>query len=767
MIKRAVFKLKFHAFILFAFLLLTNNQVQAWDYTSFPRLDYQIHELYADIVFNPANGNISGNVRYDVSPFSSDSAEFILLTEGIKSDSVLVNGLRAEFDIAEGLLQILIPENLIDPRRRIDVQVFYQTSDHSGLLRTASGTWFSSSIPLSRASWLPIVEHPTVEAQFTMRIQVPNGYTAVSNGFLKEELNGEESAIWEWRSDVKLPLSEIGFAVGEFEVNESLFGMKTVKVFKELDLIDRAQANELLRNIISHLGQTQRQFRKEYPFDGLNLILLQDHLWEPKFYQAGLGFIFMNGGALPLQAKAIADAQWFGIYHRPERWADAHSALFMQMLLAKNRGEVVTESLSDFPRTSFKYWSPLNQISKAQMYQHLDTFSSFEMNVITGNFSQLLQRFSGVVSWDEYARFWHSLSGRFITLPELSEATEIEVVSPELVNVFITYASQNRRVTFTVEPRNETEGADIPLVIKRITRTDVITDTLLVNRAGGEYSLDQTQPLQNVMIEAVDANAFSIIEMKDFPFWLHQLRNATDINRRVQAALEMPRFKEDPDIQLALTDLLRTERDTKVRAALIRSFGEIVQGAAGTEQFFIQGARNATGDELQASVEALWHYSGNSDAVSAVARVAMSSDDIKAVSAAFATFRNIATENQFRELAGSVLMGNRPAEVKAAMVSELFRAGDMNIAVDTALDILEGKFPFVMRQRAFQLLLNYEKNNELRVSIPRIANDPDPRIRALAIQHASVLQPRQMNDLLEKRYFSERDPRVRILFDNL
>jgi len=767
MILRAVSNKKYLSLqLLVLIFVILSSQVRASDYSTFPRLDYQVHELFADITFNPDRGTIVGHVRYEVSPFSTGSQELVLQVDGIRADSVLVNGLIAEHDIAEGLLQVAIPQNLIDPRRRIDVQIFYRTSDYSGLLRTASGTWFSSAIPLSRSSWIPIMEHPAIEALFTMHIEVPNGFTAVSNGFLREEVVGDDATVWEWRSDVALPLSEIGIAIGELDMMESLFGMKTVKIFKEPGLIDRAQANDILRNVITHLGQTQRQFRKEYPFDGLNLILIEDHFWEPKFYQAGFGYLFKNGGPLLAQAQAIADAQWFGIYQRPERWADAHSVTFLQTFLAKVRGEVAAKALEDFPDTAFDEWRPMTHRAKVQMYEHLSTLSSFEMSTISGSFAQLLQRFSGIVTWDEYVRFWHSQSGRLITLPEFHDAAERQIPPPSLINVFVNYTAQNRRVTFTAEPRSYTQGAEIPLIIKRITRTETLVDTLRVSRAGGEYALDQTQPLQNVMIEAVDAISFSVIEMKDFSMWLHQLRNADDTDRRIQAALEMPRFRDDPDIQLALTDMLRTERNTAVRAALIRSFGEIVQGASGTEQLFIQNTRTTTGDELRASIEALWHYAGNTEAISAVARVAMGSDEVAVVAAAFSTFRNIASQDQFRELAGSVLMGNRPAPVKAAMIAELFRAGDMNIAVDTALDILEGNFPYVMRERSFQLLLNYDKTNELRVSIQRIANDPDPRIRALTIKHSVLLQSRQMNDLLERRYFLERDPRVRILFEN-
>src|SRR5690625_7383261 len=77
---------------------------------------------------------------------------------------------------------------------------------------------------------------------------------------------------------------------------------------------------------------------------------------------------------------------------------------------------------------------------------------------------------------------------------------------------------------------------------------------------------------------------------KPLMFCIYQLQNDSDPERRRQAAEALAEVEDNPDIQLALNDLLRTETDATVYAELLRALGRLTEGASGTDELFMQQA---------------------------------------------------------------------------------------------------------------------------------------------------------------------------------
>ncbi len=738
------------------------------DYEKWPVQDYRFHDLALHLNLDVDDVNLSGSAVYQVSAFSSLSDSLRLNAIGLSVESVELNGVSADFIYENDLLSIHVPENLRNVNRTFEVEIVYETRNPFGLLQSHNGTVFSSNIPFARASWFPVFESPYVELSFALHIRVPAGNKVVSNGLLNESVTSDDGSVtFRWFTEGTIPVTGIAFAAGRLDYEESVLGFKPVRIYSETETSLNTDKSGILRNTLNNLSAMQRKIRKEYPFEAFNVIMMDDHIWEPAAYGAGMAFIFENSGDKLSQIQWAADAQWFGVYQRSPGWQYASAQLAVLNALADERGSGWNLNRIHFPDVNITEWTNILRANELNHQTEDSDLSEFKHSIILGSLQNLMALGSGVFSWQDYSRKWFLSSGRPFEEPQLLRVVSEEHKDKVLVLADFSFRDEGRNLVIDIETGDNLPSGSYELEIRLDFRSGSETKTIDFNQSGGEVVLELQERPANVSIIGGSDSILEFIERKEFGFWLHQLREGQTIEDRIQAAREMPRFRDDPDIQLALGDLMQTVTEPQVKAALIRSLADIVAGASGTHQQFIALARDAGGDVLTAVMEALWYYEGNQASISAAARTAMTVSETGPALAAIATFRNIAPEEQFMELAASVLLGDRPYAIKAGLLDELFRTNDRETAILTAVDILNGAFPYSMRIRAFELLVRNRAIDELRPLFTRLAEDNDPRVRLAVIQNIDFLAARQMNDLLEQRYSEERDPRVRQAFNDL
>lgn len=753
--------------LFFFFVFVDDALPQQVDYEPFPDMDYRFQEAEIRLSLDPSRLTLNGSVFYRASAFSSASDSLKLYAYGLEISEVLVNGSERGFRKGDGYLKVDILEREKDPRRNFEVEVQYSASPTAGLLKTHAGTVFTSNIPLAKPNWLPVFEHPSIAVPTDITIDVPPGFQVVSNGYfdaMRELEDGRRA--FRWVSHQPVPVADIGFAAGDFRYEEALLGVKAVRVYAEPGTLDSGGIGNLLRSSLNHLGRSQRDLRREFPFDAMSLIVLHDHIWEPKPYAATMGYVNLSGGNLEAQAARVMDAQWIGVYLRPSTWSEAAGQLLIQSIIKPDPDGRGAAS-SAFPDDGLDEWRHFSGFQRGFWGEKTGQMTSQQKEMIRGSLQQLLARDSGIMDWKDFVRVWHGIGGREIEIPGAKTHEAPDTIETKDIGIILSFDPAERKLHVTVETGDVEDVVTLPLEFEVIARTGSEIIPMDAPATGGDFTLTTEQSPQNVKVHYLGEKKVQLHVRKDFGWWLHQLRTGENPAERIEAAKAMPAFRDDPDIQLALSDYLRSETNPEVRAWMIRSLSEIVRGASGTEQHFIQRISGASGDELLALAEALWHYEGNQDAIASAARIALNSPDLKAAAAAVSTYRQIADESRFRDLAVSILLGTRPAVLKAHVVGELFRAGDMQVAVSTSLDILEGPYPYAMKERAFEMLLEYGRRTELRPLIATLANSPDPRLRLLALRNVEILQPRQMNDLLERRYFEERDQRVRRVFEDM
>lgn len=741
------------------------------DYEPFPVLDYNFEHAALDLELHEDRLGVEGSVTYRLHARHAAAGHVVLHEQMLELSDVLIDGSQADYEQEEGRLLIDVPADLKESGADFELRIAYASGEESALLRTHNGTIFSSLAPFARKHWLPTPEHPRVAFTTDFVLTTPADMEVVANGYHdgSETLENDRRQT-RWRSEIPLASTQLGFFAGDLRYEENMMGIKSIRVYAERNAADESRRQELLREVSGLLRDTQRALRFEYPYDGFSLVVLEDHLWEPKFYGAGIGMAASNSSGITPQLRHAVLAQWFGAHQRAATIADEDMMLLLKA--AFRAGSAVSDpeaiTLQHYPEVEgFDYWQRWHPRHRQAWLRAFSELPEFQRESIQNSLHEIVRQESQARRQEDIIQFWYGQTGRIfdpVSFRDASPAEDTATVKYEpIINLGIEADTEASEIRLIVDPQQPPERDSLYIPLTVYTREGQQEHEMTVFRTGGEFSFSYEGRLQNVAVNFDKLPPeLSYFEMKSLDMWLYQLEQDPDPEHRKAAAFMMPRFRDDPDIQLAMQDFLGSEEKAQVRTAMIRALSDIVDGATGTHQIFLEMARSAEGEELQAAVDALWPYEGNEDVKQQVSRIVRNSENIGAVVSAISVYRQIAGESEFETLASGILVSSRPAQVRAAMLEELHRTRNTEVAVGTSMDVAEARdFPFAMRQRAVETLSRFEHFEELEEVLPAVLTDADPRLRYLGLQQLSNIGEEARAAFFEQRRQRERDPRVR------
>ncbi len=261
---------------------------------------------------------------------TAELQEFNLDLSGLEVSAVTVNGAAAEFSRYKTEL-VIRPAEPIPASTEFVAEVAYSGSPEPvadpGVPFEGIG-WFSvdeviftANEPSGSMSWYPSNNHPTDKATFTIRITVPERFTAASNGLLTHEavVDGRRTATWE--SDDPMATYLAAVYVGEFERHEyRLRDDLLIRDYIPSSLSDAAATSTV--EALSVTGGAVEYFERvlgRYPFDAYGTIVMP----------FTLGFAMENQtlslhGDQTLDPQIIAHElahQWFGNAVTVDDWS--------------------------------------------------------------------------------------------------------------------------------------------------------------------------------------------------------------------------------------------------------------------------------------------------------------------------------------------------------------------------------------------------------------------------------------------------------------
>jgi len=759
-----IFQFVFLGFVFAAWVNVST--AQTFDYSRYPDLDFTIEHLELQLDLATEETSIDGIARYRLSANVGGTDSVVMQAAHMDIQQVMANETETSYYLVNDSLIVSLPSTPA-AGQELTVEIKYRAVPKFGVLTNENGTIWTSFLPLSTRHWLPVIDHPRVSFTTEITVTSPSGMQVLAPGVKTgEEVLSVDQIETSWISERGLPASALWFAVGDFDKDQTGFGIKKINIAAESGIMGINRRQDLLQYAYNSLRRTEQYLGFEYPYDEFNVIVLEDHFWETKSYGAGSVIIYLNRGNLRHQLLRGIYAQWFGVYQREGPWNEGEMMNLIQTLLhfqvsdssALMDVNQVPEGVSTNPYGEF---GPARWNAWQQFYPVWS--DSSQKRILTQSLSDLISGNRGVQTWHRYAEYWYERSGQpWFELPELTSARDSAATDTTIYNVryYLDDAESMLTLSFEAEKGGFTELVTLPLV--RISAGG--TDTVDVTVTGKTDSvLVRISPaLTNAYLLTGGREHLVIDEYKPARFWLYQLRNSMDTGTQKIAASKLGNHADNPDLQLAIMDYLNRELAPQVRAALFESLSEITHGAAGTEQIFLEGLQSTNADVRKASIRALKHFSANADVAGALRGMLVEADSLHLFNMALDSFTGVVSDSaDVLRSAEEIIKTDTTGYKAIQIISQLPEFGYPDRAVRQAQFYLDDQYEYAVRRQALVFLLQYDNDTERwRNRLDLLLGDVDPRIRFIAVRGMARLPGIDVREFMGDRLLDEYDARV-------
>ena len=327
-----------------------------------PRID--VSHYAVDVRADPGKAAIDGTAVITLSATTAGPlASFTLDLAGPEVRNATVDGARATVTAAdEGEIE-LTPARPLRPHVDVDVvidyggdpdpAVFPRIGVPVGWQADDDGGWFTMSEPDGTSTWVPVSEHPSDKATWTITLDTPADAVGVSNGRLVSRDAKGGRRRWVWETDQPMASYLVFAAVGDYDLVERDGPGDTKALFAFAGGVDKDQraAFDELDDIMAFYAQSFGG----YPDDDTGAIVVAKDLrlalevqTRPLFGQDALG-----GERVAPLAHELAH-QWYGDAVTPRTWADLwlneSFASYADWLYRDDRGDADIRDLAEQAR---------------------------------------------------------------------------------------------------------------------------------------------------------------------------------------------------------------------------------------------------------------------------------------------------------------------------------------------------------------------------------------------------------------------------------
>ncbi len=757
--------------LFFLFIYAVNVQSQNWDYEKYPDRNVIFTHLDADIQLSE-DPMILGDIIYTASVMRESVDTISFNAVGLNIISVEVNGRPINHRFRNNDLIVELEESY-ERSEVIQIRIQYDSNPNFGIHQNANGTIWSSLLPNSIQHWMPVFEYPGVSLTADLVFTHSSDLSVVANGRKGEvEIISVNDSVTRFSSNVAIPITGISFVASDFSNSINTISSGVPEFGRRGDpQIHIYSENEYpgLELLLDHAVQTYRSVEEfvsvQYPFRDLHFVILEDDHLEVKNYGAGIIYLYMNRGDLRYQIERSVTAQWAGIYLREHQWANPDAILFIQSTIMNELFE------SDKSKNDTDL-EPYHKLSDNELFKWTHFLTLEDSEELRSDFSMIKESLfnSGMLTldWDQLSLKLYNESGRnYFNGVELNEFSEEEPSYSEYsVNIEWDEIENRLDVYFESEQNPINELVTLELVEVNISGQKVHELSFTGESDGVVVTVSSS--VEYVKFNSIDRQDLILNVNKPFLFWIAQLRTDPDPEKRIEAAKGLSDIRDNPDLQLALNDILRTESNPQVYAEIIRSISELTDGAAGTEERFIQNSSNDQHQDVQlAAVDALANYPVNERVIGRLNSIITQTNSEKLRIQAVKSLASITNAERFGVLTRNLVTRERVLNQVPLILNELAEKGEVSLAVELADSFLADTFPYIVRLHSLKIIQNYDQSSSNWMNrLPGLLADSHPGIRLAATESLSIVSSQQRNSLISTAIENEYDERVRIRLNN-
>jgi HEAT repeat protein len=760
----------------FLFGLFTQSLIaQSWDYEKYPLLDVEYSHLDADLRIHEG-GFIEGDVLYTARIRTERTDSLRLHASAMNIILVSVNDEEKEYRMSDDELIIYLDSSL-SIGDQINIRIQYDTQPGFGVHSNANGTIWTSQLPKTTRHWLPVMDHPRVKFITEFNITHPTGFNVIANGRRgSSDLISVDEEVTRFTSNGPVSPTSLAWAVGDLPLIASTTGTGDFSSNPDFSAFQRrtdpqiylysesgATETDLLIEAASAFQNIQQELGVNFPHRDLHIVVLEEDNWEIRPDAAGVIFVYKNRESLVQQIQLGMIGQWYGSHLQTEQWADADAINILKADLALRLFEINLET--DDGHDPYREFTA-HELSRWQNY-----IDSGDLDFLLADMSHVKNDFftrgNNILDWQTFSQMIYEKTGR----PYFEGFTPIELDveftipdEPIIYSARIEWEEGENTAEVHFEAVTESVSELVTATLREETFNEVKEHEVTFTGYSDGVVVNVSTVVENITITIESRDDIQLVEVKPLYFWIYQLRNSDDVERRVQAAEAFSTFPENPDIQLALADILMDEDEPEVVAAILTSMSQLTRGASGTDDRFLRYSSSDRPLPVQkAAVDALSFFEDNERVISRLRTVILQAEDEELRRKAIHSLENITDAARFASLVQDLSTREPVLSHVPLMLDLLAEKGEDEKAVEIADTFVAKEFPYSVRKGSIDVLLKFDQSpSNWMDRLPELLADNNPLIRYQSAKALEKLNSQQRNQLVDERIDNEYDARVRM-----
>jgi hypothetical protein len=723
-----------------SFLLLIISSVsvaaraQNFDYQSRPEFDYSFKSAQINLRINPQKVALKGSVLYDLTANISGADTLKLNAPGMTIDSVRSKGKSLSFVKKDHWLRIVFAH----PSKRgkkYSVKIYYQAAPHFGLLKSSEGTVWTSMLPRATQHWLPVRDNPRVRMNVTLALHIPDSYKVFASGIIRDKhMFRDSTKKITFSTGSAIPITTLAFGVGHFH---------GINSFAEPNSISSGEQQKLVRKTKQIIQSIKKATGMDYPFQRVTLAILNDDHWETKSYGASTIFLYKNRGNWITQLRRGLCAQWIGVYLNEGQWAKSWPIHFMQTALHNQ----VSDSAAYMrpkeydPKTPFFTVYNFFGLKNWNFWQEYKSWNIPNTKHIVGEvIPELLKAGSATITPETFKSTWYKTSGQpRVNLPSFQPkitSTDSVTVSDTVryrVKLEPNKTDSTLSVVFNAVKGHLKQPLAIPVTI--ISNGSKKKQQIQLSDSSDSVAIPIPAGTQNVRLQVSERQQITFEIHKPASYSLYQLRHAGNPDVQARAARQLGDHTNDPDLQLALVNVMKKNKNPEVQAALLQAYGEITKGASGTQKRFIDALSSKNKQVQLAALEGLKNFKSQS-ITQRLKKFALQNSDIKVTNRAMQMYLQRVDSTTALNFANTLVQQDTLGTRAIVAAGALAKDGYTKRAVKYAGFYMDPVYTYPVRKRALDILFAYDKSDSTwNKQVKTLLNDLDPRIRYLTAKN--------------------------------
>jgi aminopeptidase N len=712
--------------------------------------EYDLQHSKVALRFDLEQKKVIGDVTHTVSPLREGLDEISFDSVGLQIQSVKVNRNDAKFSTTHKKLIVDLPKaGKIGEKYEIEIK--YEGKPTKGLYfilpdkdypNRPKQVWTQGESEDTRF-YLPTYDYPNDRLTTETILTVPADWLTVSNGKLISTTDaGSGMKTWIWRESQ--PSSTYLFTVvaGELVEVKDSWRNTPVTYYAPKDRGERLTAN--YSRTPAMIDLFSRKLGVDYPWEKYAQSMVDD------FVAGGME----NSSATTNTASSLRSPklvpeystdedglishelghQWFGDLVTTKDWGNIWLnegfATFMETIWTEaHYGK--DEADSDRWRAAQNWFQQRNLFAKPIVRHDFDDSSEFDGNAYTkgGWVLYMLRHQLGDDAF--YAGLKHYLEvnrGKNVVTADLikaiEDATHINVdqffdqwvygAGAPKVEISYSYDSEKKQVAIAVKQTQKVEGRvglfRVPVDVEITNATGPKLYPIVVSKAEETFTLPSESAPQMVLFDKGMQVLKSMEFKKDKKELLYQLKNASDLADRADAAVALGKLKGDDEATTALGIDLHNDKARGVREAAAESLGELNSPAAAKQLMSALGTEKEP--ELRATiVQALGAFKENAEITAQLESIASNDSSYRARAAALGAIGRMKTPRAYEILTVAVNGDSPDGFLRNAGLRGLGSLGDDKAVPLVREWTLPGK-EITSRQAAISSLAQLQKDNK-------------------------------------------------------